>query len=119
MKAPTGCALWTNPEPAATAVLRDGFERLREFVDESHWSRSLLRCRECGQLYVFEFYEEIDWVDGDDPQYCTWLPVETDAEVESLSRPAVANLRAYRPHLRKDWPKGAPAARVYWVRETE
>jgi len=113
MKSPTGCALWRNPEPLVTGVLEQSFERLERFVQDDHWSRSLLRCRECGQLYFFEFYEEVDWADGDDPQYCTWIPVET-----SLRAAGRLELRRLAPRLCEDWPKGGEQ-RVYWVRDGE
>jgi hypothetical protein len=50
---------------------------LDTYADDSHLSRRLLKCRECAQLYFFEFYEEIDWLDSKDPQYVTYIPVET------------------------------------------
>lgn len=114
MKAPTGCVLWTDPEPVASAPTAAHFELLETFVEDSHWWRYLLRCRECGQRYVFEFAEEIDWVDGDDPQYCTWVPVESDAEVALVRASGRLDMRSFLPHLRKDWPKGEDR-KVYWV----
>lgn len=114
MKAPTGCALWRNPEPAATAPLAASFELVETFVKESHYWRYLLKCRECGQLYFFQFEEDVDWVDSDDPQYSTWVPVETADEIAQLKAAGALDLRGFVPHLRKDWPKGE-ARRVYWV----
>jgi hypothetical protein len=117
MKPPTACALWTDPEPRLSGPLSRNFELLQQFEHESHWSRALLRCRECGQRYVYEFYEEIDWADGEDPQYRTWVPVDSDAEVDRLRQAGPGGLAGFRPCLRRDWPKGAPAPTVFWVRE--
>lgn len=117
MKAPTACALWTEPGPRLSAPTSHSFERLQQFEDESHWSRALLACRECGQRYVFEFYEEVDWADGDDPQYCTWVPIDGDEDIAAALRAGPGELAGLRPCLRKDWPKGADAPKVYWVRE--
>lgn len=114
MRAPTACRLWRDPEPAARAPLQENFELLDTFVDDNHWTRYLLRCRECGQRYVYEFYEEIDWADGEDPQYCTWIPVETAAEIQAVTATGPGELAGFRPCLRKDWPKGATAPSVYW-----
>ena len=98
MKAPTQCALWEKPELIHERGDRmDYFERLETLVDESHEDRDLLKCKECGQLYFFEFYEEIDWEDGDDPQYWTYIPVETGAEIEMLKKASPPKLLEYLP----------------------
>jgi hypothetical protein len=114
MNQPKSCVLWRDPGPVISRPLRDGFELLETFVKESHWWRYLLKCRECGQRYVFEFHEEIDWVDGDDPQYCTWIPIETDEEAQRLKAAAPLDLRTFMPHLCDDRPKGEER-KVYWV----
>ena len=120
MKAPTQCALWARPE--LIHELRDRinhFELLETFVDESHLERDLLKCKECGQLYFFEFYEEIDWEDGDDPQYWTYIPVETGAEIEMLKKASPPKLLEYLPQLRRDWPKGAKSPKTYWAKNSQ
>ena len=114
MTLPKSCVLWRNPKSVVSAPLEDGFELLDTFVDESHWWRYLLKCRECGQLYFFEFLEEVDWVDSDDPQYCTWIPLETKEELERLKAAAQLSLRTFTPHLCDDRPKGEKR-KVYWV----
>jgi hypothetical protein len=60
MKKPTQGVLWEHPE-LVLEPLKDRFERIDTYVDESHLMRFLLKCRECGQLYFFELYEEINW----------------------------------------------------------
>jgi hypothetical protein len=110
------CRVWRNPEAVVVKPLAEGFELLDTFVKESHWWRYLLQCRDCGQRYFYEFYEEVDWVDGDDPQFCTWVPVETDEEVARLKTAGQLGLRTFRPHLCNDHPKGE-ARKIYWVRE--
>ena len=85
MKEPTQCVLWTKPK-LVERPKKEHFELVETYVDESHWWRYLLKCRECGQLYFYEFYEIIDWEHGDDPQYSTYIPVETDAEIETLKK---------------------------------
>ena len=64
----------------------------------------------------YEFYEEIDWDDGDDPQYSTYVPVETDAEIETLKVTTVFGLLDFSPRLHKDYPKGAKGPTARWVR---
>jgi hypothetical protein len=120
MKAPTQCALWARPELINELKDRiNHFELLETFVDESHLDRDLLKCKECGQLYFFEFYEEIDWEDGDDPQYWTYIPVETGAEIETLKKASRLKLLECLPQLRRDWPKGAKSPKTYWAKNSQ
>jgi hypothetical protein len=83
MKNPTQYALWENPALVA-GPMKETFDLVDTYADKSHLLRYLLKCRECGQLYFYEWYEEIDWVDGNDPQYSTYIPVESGAEIEQL-----------------------------------
>jgi hypothetical protein len=117
MKEPINCILWTNPELITRTAER--FETVASYRDESHWSRCLLKCRECGQLYFYEFYEQIDWDDGDDPQYSTYIPVETAAEIEALKSEPPMGLLRFFPRLQKEFPKGAKAPKIYWVRKAQ
>ena len=50
MKSPTQCALWKDPESTVARAMHKQFEQLEIFVEESHWWRYLLKCRDCGQL---------------------------------------------------------------------
>ena len=79
---PTQCILWRQPELAEP--LKDRFEVVETYVDEDHWWRYLLKCRECRQLYFFAFYEQVDWEGGDDPQYTTYVPVGGQQEIDRL-----------------------------------
>ena len=56
--------------------LRGSFECVKTFEEESHLTRRMLRCKECGHVYFYEFYEEVDWSEGKDAQYITWIPVD-------------------------------------------
>ncbi len=90
------------------------FERIDTYVDECHLVRSLLKCRECGQLYFHEFYEEIDWEGGNDPQYFTYVSVETDDEIETLKSASLFGLLEFSPRLQRDFPKDEKP-KVGWV----
>jgi hypothetical protein len=115
MKAPTQCIFWTKPK-LVQGPKTERFELVETYADESHWSRCLLKCRECGQLYFYEFYEIIDWEDGEDPQYWTYIPVESEAEIETLKKTSPIELLEFLPRLRIDFPKGAKVPSVGWVR---
>src|SRR5262245_7060663 len=114
MKNPTQCVLWENPDLVSDRQ-EVRFERIDTYVDDSHLMRRLLRCRECGQLYFFEFYEEIDWVEGNDPQYSTYIAVESDTEIEILKKASSFELLKYFPRLQRDFPKEAQAPTARWV----
>jgi hypothetical protein len=96
-------------------MMKNGFDRINTYVDDNHWSRYLLKCHECGQLYFYEFYEWTDWTDGNDPRYSTYIPVETDADVEELRKTLPVELLQFVPRLQRDFPKEATEPRASWV----
>ena len=112
MKNPTECILWARPE----ALKGELFEALEAYRDESHWSRGLFKCRECGQLYFHEFYEIADWDGGDDSQYSLYIPIESASAAAVLDKEPPLGLMQYSPRLQRDFPKGAKAARIVWIR---
>ncbi len=114
LRHPTQCVLWREPERLA-APDAERFEFLENFVESSHWDRALLKCRECGQLYFFEFYETIDWEGGDDAQYTTYIPVQTREEIETLKHASLLDLSLFSPRLRSERPTGAKAATIGWI----
>jgi hypothetical protein len=115
MKNPTQCHLW-DKENLTAKDLHDSFAVVERFVEEPHHSRSLRRCKECGQLYFHEFYEWVDWVNGNDPQYQTYIPVESRDEIETLLNATKFTLLAFSPRLQSDFPKDAQEPKVYWIR---
>jgi hypothetical protein len=100
----------------ASGPIKTRFELIETFVKESHHWRYLLKCRECGQRYFYEFYEEIDWEGGNDPQYVTYIPVDSDSDVETLKQTPAFELRQFGPRLESDWPKDAKLPTLRWVR---
>jgi hypothetical protein len=114
---PRQCVLWNRPELVRDGTMKERFELVREYASESHLRRYLLKCRECGQLYFFEFYEEIDWDKGNDPQYTKYIPVPTADEGSALSRYALHALLDVWPALCIDFPRDAESPTVYWARK--
>ncbi|HLW93648.1 MAG TPA: hypothetical protein VKS78_20415 [Roseiarcus sp.] len=114
LRHPTQCELWEKPELVATKV-SDRFETVESFVDESHLSRALLKCRECGQLYFFEFYENVDWKGGDDAQYSTYIPVEDRSDIETMKEGSIYDLFYFTPRLQWDHKTDAPGSTVKWI----
>ncbi|MCA1850517.1 MAG: hypothetical protein LC672_05595 [Acidobacteria bacterium] len=114
-----GCDLCWPADAGAAWGARGGLTRLKELIDESHFSVAILACPRCSQRYVSIFAEMIDWEDGNDPQYWTLLPI-SEAEAEglirqetSLSEVSLNALGRGRRSLRRDHPKAGPPL-VFW-----
>jgi hypothetical protein len=75
----------------------------------------LRRCKICGQLYFHEFDEQIDWVSGNDPQFQTYVPVESREEAEALLHSAEVSALTVTPRLHSDFPEDAKQPKVFWV----
>jgi len=76
-------------------------------------------CRTCGQRFLSEFTEEVDWIDGEDPQAWSLVPV-SDAEAAALPAPGadpagftIGDLPARR-FLRVEHPREGPLV-ARWV----
>ena len=63
LRQPTQCVLWDKPELVGQPAVTSMFETVETFVDTSHLERTLFKCRECGQLYFYEYYEHVDFGD--------------------------------------------------------
>jgi hypothetical protein len=109
------CALWKDPEATVAKGLKEQFELQETYFKDSHWWRYLLACRGCGRLYIFEFWEEIDWQSGNDPQFTTWVPVAEAKDISVAHTEPSGSLRSFVPRLCKDWPKDEKRPRIYWV----
>jgi hypothetical protein len=114
MKQPTQCELWSNPE-RVKGLMKERFELLETFFYESHQWRYLLKCRECGQLYFFEFYEEIDWTHGKDPQCSIYVPLERIEDAAALKSAPRHELLRRVPRLQDDFPKDAVTPTLRWI----
>ena len=110
---PKQCHLWNKKVLEEKEDIWFVFEPIQTFFEDSHFSRRLVKCRECGQLYLKEFYEKIDWVDGDDPQYLTFIPVRSKEEAEKINRADLWEIQNFLPKLNVDCPKGGPV-QIYW-----
>jgi hypothetical protein len=98
---PAACALWEHPERAG-GKFAEIFEEVESYEDSSHLSRALYKCRECGQLYFFEWYEWVDWDGGDDRSCSTLIPVQTPEQLEALKQTDMFGLMRYYPRLHLD-----------------
>src|SRR5882762_1278101 len=99
---PEQCHLWHKDPLTFEDYAHAHFERLQEYEDDTHLMRRLLKCQDCGQLYFYEFYEWIDWQNGNDPQYVTLVPVASAEEASKLAELSPIQVAGLRPALHKD-----------------
>jgi hypothetical protein len=104
--------------PASRADL--ALEQTRSLHSDCHEGFALYRCRQCGQIYLEQFHEIVDWVGGVDDLWQRWVPLTVDevAEVERLCPteteeydevPRLAALMHRRGRLTRD-----PLGRFRW-----
>lgn len=110
---PSQCHLW-NKDTLTDGDLDNTFDVLRTFSEDSHFSRRLVKCKQCNQLYLKEFYEEIDWIDGEDPQFVTYVAVADEQEAEVINEVNLWEFQTFSPRINRDWPKGGPR-KIYWI----
>lgn len=106
------CHLWTTPELTTADAGFPNLEIIKTYEEDSHNSRRLVRCVRCGQLYYKEFFEEIDWIGGEDPQYQTLVPVPDEATADAMGAKVFKGSLSV-PVLIYDWPKDGPK-RIFW-----
>jgi hypothetical protein len=114
---PKQCHLWNDKELTRVTITKS-LVLVKKYEDDSHLIRNLLRCRECGQLYFHEFYEIVDWTDGNDAQYTTWIPVEDVESADHLNALSPMELLRYGG-MRVNYPSSAklPTAPYWTMRE--
>ncbi|HIJ65160.1 MAG TPA: hypothetical protein HPP77_04345 [Candidatus Hydrogenedentes bacterium] len=116
-----GCKGCWPPSAEAAWEARGQLRREDPLIDESHYIVAVLTCSACAQRFISIFTEEIDWVDGDDPQYWTLMPLTQQEATDlgrrdgSLSVAALKSLASDRRSLRRDYPKGVDEPRLYWA----
>jgi hypothetical protein len=112
---PVQCHLWQNKNLTLEDVGGDNFLVLKIYLDESHLIRKSLKCKDCGQLYFYEFSEKVDWEGGNDTQYRTFIPVASDDEAEYMSTLSSTEFIFYYPQLQIDWPSDVNIPQVKWL----
>jgi hypothetical protein len=97
------CHLWSNSSRSSTD-LQNSLKVIKTYTDQSHLIRYLKQCQQCPQLYFYEFYEEIDWIGGNDPQYRTWIPIDDQITGDQLNLLNHFEIQQFR-RIIIDWPK--------------
>ena len=106
---PKNCHLWQKENITSKDF---DWERVETIEESSHFHRSILKCKRCGQLYFYEYLEFIDWGGGDDKQYVTYIPIEKK-DIEELKSKSSFELLAYSPKLLWDT-HGENANKIIW-----
>lgn len=105
------CLLYQDP---IQEHLTHALEEIETYSEDSHCSHRLVCCKDCGQLYLREFYETIDWIDVDDPQRVTYVPVESVEDARRIEKASTHSYGYLTPRLVMDFPKGGPKT-IGWV----
>ncbi|MCF8352240.1 MAG: hypothetical protein K9H15_13830 [Bacteroidales bacterium] len=99
---PLHCHLWGDRN-LKMQMLNNSLIMLKVFEDSPHLTRKLMQCNECRQLYLYEFCEIVDRIDGNDSTYYKWIPVESIGEAEQLCKSEFPDL-LHCPSIRIDFP---------------
>ncbi len=116
---PEQCILWKKQDIKESDMKMNNFDVVKTLIETEHFWRYVLKCKECGQLYFFEFNEEVNWAgagNGNDYQYSTWIPVALN-DTEYLKDKSTLELLdpTLIPRIQADLtPHGKSA--VHWVR---
>lgn len=94
------------------ADLTNAFKAVVTYSEDSHMSQRLVQCTQCGQLYLKDFYEEVDWADSEDSMRTTFIPVEDTKQAEEFIR--LGSVAGASPSLHEDFLKGEEK-KIYWV----
>lgn len=110
---PIQCHLWrANLSPDE---LVDQFKPFKIYSESSHLDRAIMSCKHCGQLYFYEWYEEIDWKHGNDPQYSTWIPVASTLDADRMNELNSLEILKFTPRLQRDFPSEAKEPTAKWI----
>lgn len=76
---PTQCALWKKEKLTPLDLAPENFEFIERLSDIPNVSEQVKRCKECGQLYLFEYNDFFanPWSD-DLPIYMNYVPVSEE-----------------------------------------
>lgn len=112
---PKSCHLWKQekPEPQLDILKQYPPEMFSSMADDAR--RSLRKCSDCGQLYLYEMTEFIDMEDSEDPMYRTYIPVASEGDGDKLAPLEERELMKHTPQIRYSWPKGEDAT-IGWVK---
>jgi len=87
------CHLWF--ERLTKEMLFTSFETVKSYRDNYHNTRELKKCKVCGLLYFYEFIEIVDFGDGNDNEYYSFIPVNSIEDADRLNDLSELELTSY------------------------
>ena len=88
---------------------------IKEYVSDSHFARKLLKHNPTGDLYFYPFYEKIDQVNGNDPQYRIYIPVNSIEEGDKINNCDMREIYKIKPRIIYDW-KENNTVEIGWIK---
>lgn len=116
---PKNCHMWKQKEPDLK------LETIKTYPEGSYPTyadgsvRSLKKCSDCGQLYFYEMAESIDWEDGNDPIYRTYIPVLSEKIADKLALLSELEIPLQTPRIQKDWTQDGARSFAWTTGEQE
>lgn len=87
------CHLWS--EKLTKEMLLKAFETVKNYSDNYHNSRDLMKCKKCGLLYFSEYIEIVNFGEGNDNEYYSFIPVSSIEEADKLNELSELELTNY------------------------
>ena len=100
---PKKCHLWNNQNLKHDDLIKS-LNTIKIFEDDAHLIRKVLKCKICNQLYFYEMVEYIDYKNGKDPIYRTWIPIKNINTAVKLSKLSSLSFLTYSS-IRIDFPE--------------
>ena len=76
-------------------------ETVEIFTDDPHFVRSIKRCPVCGGYFLYDLHEWVDWSDGNDEIYTTYLPAKSLNHARQMNN-GKEHIRNRRPAIHWD-----------------
>jgi hypothetical protein len=104
---PIQCHLWTK-----NVLTEDDFdfEKVETLYESSHFDHIIYRCKKCGQLYFYDFYEWVDFENGNDKIYITYVPISAIEEGIKMNDNPNLQMKDFSPRLLWE-----PDGSIFWV----
>lgn len=98
---PKKCILWTKEKLTSDDLSENNFEFIKSLPGISNVSEKIKKCKECGQLYLFEYNDFFANPYSDDlPIYMTYVPVSEEEIVEHLKvEKSLGSIQRHTPKL--------------------
>lgn len=79
--------------------IRGMFDTVEIIHDSSHLTYRILRCKDCGAIFVYEFKEFMNFDGGGDEMYLTYVQVESE---EAAKKFVWDSIRMTKPQIFQD-----------------